>query len=246
MGRPDSEHSSPTVSLPWSALSGLRPEGGLVSRTVSPSEEQRRPTVLIADDHTLVAEGLASLIKAEFEVLATAGNGQELLQAAQSHTPDIALVDVSMPVMSGVEAAQKLLATTPTCKIIFVSMHAKAEFVREAFGAGASGYVLKGSAASELVEAMHEVLRGNVYISRQIAGEVLSLFLHPRSAAPLTDRQRQVLRLISQGRSGKEIAESLHISVKTAQFHRATIMEKLDVHSTAELTRYAFDHGITS
>ena len=124
-------------------------------------------------------------------------------------------------------------------------MHSKPEFVREAFSAGAMGYVLKRSAASELVDAMQEVLKGNAYISPQIAGDVLTAFLHPRSA-PLTDRQKQVLRLVSEGRSAKEIAESLHISVKTAQFHKTAIMEKLGVRTTAELTKYAMDHGITS
>ncbi len=209
------------------------------------SKTQRRPTVLIADDHTLVAEGLASLIEDQFEVLGTAGSGRELLQAAAKRAPDIALIDVSMPDMAGLEAAQKLLAGAPNCKVIFVSMHAKPEFVREAFGVGASGYVLKRSAASQLLDAIQEVLKGNVYISPQIAGDVLTAFLHPQSRA-LTERQRQVLRLISEGRSGKEIAENLKISVKTAQFHRATIMHKLGVHSTAELTKYSMDHGIIS
>jgi DNA-binding NarL/FixJ family response regulator len=172
-------------------------------------------------------------------------NGGELLEAAAKRPPDLALVDVSMPDMTGLEAAQKLLAIAPNCKVIFVSMHSSADFVREAFAAGATGYVLKRSAASELLDAMHEVLKGNAYVSRQIAHDVLSAFLLPRST-PLTDRQRQVLRLISQGRSGKEIAKRLNISVKTAQFHKTTIMEKLGIRSTAELTKYAIDHGIIS
>lgn len=204
-----------------------------------------RLKVLIADDHTLVAQGLASLIEDDFTVMATAENGQDLLKAAEANAPDIALIDVSMPDMTGLEAAQKLLKMIPACKVIFVSMHGKPEFVREAFAVGAMGYVLKRSAASELKDAMEEVLKGNAYISRQIASEVLSAFLRPRSV-PLTDRQRQVLRLISEGLSAKKIAESLNISVKTAQFHKTSIMEKLHVHSTAELTKYAIDHGIIS
>jgi DNA-binding NarL/FixJ family response regulator len=203
------------------------------------------PTVLIADDHTLVAQGLASLVENKYEVIATVSNGHELLAAAARRAPNLALIDFSMPDMAGLEAAEKLLAQIPTCKIIFVSMHSKPEFVREAFSAGAMGYVLKRSAASELVDAMQEVLKGNAYISPQIAGDVLTAFLHPRSA-PLTDRQKQVLRLVSEGRSAKEIAESLHISVKTAQFHKTAIMEKLGGRTTAELTKYAMDHGITS
>jgi len=202
-----------------------------------------KPAVLIADDHALVAQGLASLIANKFNVIGTAENGDQLLRAALQRQPDLALIDISMPDMTGLEAAQKLLAIAPKCKVIFVSMHSKPDFVREAFAAGAKGYVLKRSAASELVEAMDEVLRGNVYISRQITGEVLSTFLNPRSL-PLTDRQRQVLRLISEGRSGKEIADALKVSIKTAQFHRTTIMAKLGIHTTAELTKYAIDYGI--
>ena len=203
------------------------------------------PAVLIADDHTLVAQGLASLIADKYEVLSTVDSGTELLKIAATCSPDLALIDVSMPDMTGLEAASKLLKMIPSCKVIFVSMHSKADFVREAFSAGAMGYVLKRAAAFELLDAMQEVLKGNAYISREIASGVLAAFLHPRSAA-LTDRQRQVLRLVSEGRSAKEIAKSLTISVKTAQFHKTTIMQKLGIHTTAELTKYAIDHGITS
>jgi DNA-binding NarL/FixJ family response regulator len=212
----------------------------------TPSDAQReRPTVLIADDHTLVAQGLSSLIEKEFNVLAIVENGRELLKAASLRAPDLALIDVSMPEMTGLEAARKLLEIAPKCKIIFVSVHATPEFVREAFGIGARGYLLKRSAASELVHAMRTVLKGNSHVSLQIASDVLSTFLQPH-AAPLTDRQRQVLRLVSEGRSAKEIASSLNISVKTAQFHKASIMEKLNLHTTAALTKYAIDHGIIS
>jgi DNA-binding NarL/FixJ family response regulator len=217
----------------------------LRSFVMNPTAAPTRPTVLIADDHTLVAQGLASLIEKEFDVLGIVSNGSELLKAVALGVPDVALIDVSMPEMSGLEAARKLLAIAPTCKVIFVSVHATPEFVREAFGIGARGYLLKRSAASELVHAMRTVLNGNSHVSLQIAGEVLSTFLHPRSA-PLTDRQRQVLRLISEGRSAKEIAVRLDISVKTAQFHKSSIMEKLNLHTTAELTKYAIDHGIIS
>ena len=206
---------------------------------------QKRPRVLIADDHTLVAQGLASLIEDKFTVLATVENGRDLLKAAAELMPEIVLVDVSMPDMTGFEAARKLLVTHPHCKIIVVTMHSQPEFVREAFAAGAKGYVLKRSAASELLDAIQEVLKGNAYISLQIAGDVLSTFLNPRPAL-LTDRQRQVLRLVSEGCTGKEIAEKLTISIKTAQFHKTSIMAKLGVRTTAELTKYAIDHGIIS
>jgi DNA-binding NarL/FixJ family response regulator len=205
--------------------------------------ERVRPTVLIADDHKLVADGLASLVEGTYEVLGTVENGGELLKAALQQQPNLVLIDYSMPDMAGPEVVETLLAELPGIKVIFVTMHSKAEFVREAFSAGAMGYVLKRSAASELADAMREVMSGNAYISPQIAGDVLTTFLNPRST-PLTERQRQVLRLISEGRSGKEIAQSLNISVKTAQFHKTTIMEKLGIHTTAELTKYAIDHGI--
>jgi DNA-binding NarL/FixJ family response regulator len=203
------------------------------------------PAVLIADDHTLVAQGLASIIADKYDVISTAESGTELLKLAATSSPDLALIDISMPDMTGLEAAEKLLQLVPSCRVIFVSMHSKPDFVREAFATGAMGYVLKRAAASELLDAMQEVLKGNAYISREIASGVLAAFLHPRSAT-LTDRQRQVLRLVSEGRSAKEIAKSLSISVKTAQFHKTTIMQKLGIHSTAELTKYAIDHGISS
>jgi DNA-binding NarL/FixJ family response regulator len=213
--------------------------------SLSTSRAKTKPAVLIADDHVLVGQGLASLIADKFDVISTVESGKDLLKIAATSLPDLALLDISMPDMTGLETAQKLLELIPSCKIIFVSMHSRPEFVREAFAAGAMGYVLKRAAASELLDAMQEVLKGNVYISQQIASGMLAAFLRPRSTA-LTDRQRQVLRLISEGRSGKEIAESLSISVKTAQFHRTTIMQKLGVHSTAELTKYAIDHGIVT
>jgi DNA-binding NarL/FixJ family response regulator len=212
---------------------------------VDPETGRERATVLICDDHTLVGQGLSSLIEKEFHVLGILESGAELLKAAALRAPDVALIDVSMPEMTGLEAARRLLAIAPKCKVIFVSMHATPEFVREAFGIGARGYLLKRSAASELVHAIRTVLKGNSHVSMQIASDVLSTFLEPRSA-PLTDRQRQVLRLVSEGRSAKEIASTLNISVKTAQFHKASIMEKLNLHTTAALTKYAIDHGIIS
>jgi len=213
--------------------------------SASTAAQSARPRVLIADDHTLVAQGLAKLVGDDFDVVGTAMNGRELIELARQLSPDIALIDIVMPELTGLEASQKLLEAVPGCKVIFVSMHSKAEFVREAFRAGASGYILKRSAASELVEAMREVMKGNAYLSPFIAKDVLSVLLLPH-APSLTARQREVLRLVADGRSAKEIADYLHISVKTAQFHKTSIMEKLGVHTTAELTRYALEHGIAS
>ena len=204
-----------------------------------------RLKVLIADDHTLVAQGIARLLENDFEVVGTVDNGLDLITAAQQHSPDIALLDVSMPELTGVEAARKLVETVPHCKVICVTMHSNPEFVREAFRAGASGYVLKRSAGSELLEAIRQVLNGNAYVSPLLTKDVLSILLQPRTPA-LTSRQREILRFVAQGLSAKEIANRLNISVKTAHFHKTSIMEKLNLHTTAELTKYALEHGIAS
>ncbi len=205
---------------------------------------KKRPTVAIADDHMLMAEGLAKLVEDDFEVVAKVDSGRELLRIAAQRPPDLALIDVSMPEMTGVETTRELLEMTPACKVILISMHSQAEMVREAFRAGASGYVLKRSAAAELLTAMWEVMNGNAYVSSSIAKEALSSLLAP--APTLTARQREVLRLVAEGHSAKEIAAHLAIAVKTAQFHKTSIMTRLGIHTTAELIKYAIDHGICS
>jgi len=204
-----------------------------------------RLKVLIADDHTLVAEGLAKLLEDSFDVVGTVDNGADLVRAAERYYPDLALIDVSMPELTGVEAARKLVEIVPHCKVICVTMHSNPEFVREAFRAGASGYVLKRSAGAELLEAIRQVLNGNAYVSPLLTKDVLSILLQPRTPA-LTARQREILRFVAQGLSAKEIANRLNISVKTAHFHKTSIMEKLNLHTTAELTKYALEHGIAS
>ncbi len=209
---------------------------------------QPRPTVIIADDHLLMAQGLAKLVEAELEVLAVVGNGRQVLDEAMRQDraggPDLALMDICMPELSGIETTRKLLEVAPNCKVILISMHPQAEFIREAFRAGASGYLLKLSAASELMSAIREVMSGSVYLSSGISREALSSLVTPAPA--LSPRQREVLRLVAEGCSAKAIAERLHITVKTAQFHKTSIMTKLGVHSTAELTKYALEHGIAS
>jgi DNA-binding NarL/FixJ family response regulator len=204
----------------------------------------KRPVVVIADDHMLMAEGLAKLVEGDFDVVAKVESGRELLRVVARRPPDLALIDVSMPEMTGVETARELLEMAPDCKVILISMHSQAEMVREAFRAGASGYVLKRSAAAELLTAMWEVIKGNAYVSSSIAKEALSSLLAP--APRLTSRQREVLRLVAEGRSAKEIASKLGIAVKTAQFHKTSIMTRLGIRTTAELIKYAIDHGICS
>jgi DNA-binding NarL/FixJ family response regulator len=208
------------------------------------TEAKKRPAVAIADDHMLMAEGLAKLVEDDFEVVAKVDSGRKLLRVVAQRPPDLALIDVSMPELNGMETTEELLEMAPNCKVILISMHSQAEMVREAFRAGASGYVLKRSAARELLTAMWEVLKGNAYVSSSIAKEALSSLLVP--APTLTSRQREVLRLVAQGRSAKEIATHLDIAVKTAQFHKSSIMTKLNLHTTAELIKYAFDHALFS
>jgi DNA-binding NarL/FixJ family response regulator len=211
---------------------------------VFPEGSKKRPAVVIADDHMLMAEGLAKLVEGDFNVVAKVDNGRELLRAAAQRPPDLALIDVSMPEMTGMETARKLLEIAPDCKVILVSMHSQAEMVREAFRAGASGYVLKRSAAAELLTAMWEVIKGNAYVSSSISKEALSSLLAP--APRLTARQREVLRLVAEGCSAKEIAVHLGIAVKTAQFHKTSILTRLDIRTTADLIKYALDRGICS
>jgi DNA-binding NarL/FixJ family response regulator len=201
--------------------------------------------IVIADDHPLMAQGLEKILSEDFNVVATVGDGRELLAAAERHHPDLVLADVCMPQLTGVEAARQLRGTEPSCKVILLSVHASAEFVREAFVAGASAYLLKSSASDELWDAIREVMGGRVYVSSSIARDVLASLLTSRAAA-LSPRQREILALVADGCSAKEVAGRLQIAVKTAQFHRNNIMAKLGVHTTAELTRYALSHGIVS
>ncbi len=213
-----------------------------------------RIRVLLADDHTLVLEGLKRLLAADFELVGMVENGRELLEVAGKLRPDVVLLDISMPLLNGIDAARLLNKTRPDIKIIFLTMHAEETYVREAFNVGASGYLLKRSAASELVLAIQEVARGRMYLTPLISADLLRPFQDRsvrskhlprlRSAGGLTVRQRQVLQLVAEGRTNKEIAVIMKISVKTVEFHKSGIMQNLGLRTTAELTRYALRHGI--
>ena len=205
-----------------------------------------RPRVLLADDHSLVAAGLSKLLEQDFDLLGTVSDGRSLVGAAAAMHPDVVLTDISMPILNGLEAARHIRAILPSCKILFLTVHAESEYVREAFRAGGSGYLLKGSAAEELLEAIREVLRNNLYLTPLISRTALDgVFSHDHSVPLLTVRQREVLQLVAEGHSAKEIGSILHISSKTAEFHKATIMKKLNLPSTAQLTRYALVNRIT-
>jgi DNA-binding NarL/FixJ family response regulator len=208
-----------------------------------------RPRLLLADDHRLVLDGLHGLLEREFEVVGTVEDGRALVSAARQLNPDVVLLDVSMPLLNGIDAAHRLRKNCPSCKLIFVTMHDVRAYVRAAFQAGGSGYVLKRSAFRELITAIHEVLHGGTYVSPEID-------IDPRKASEeipkepevpisrLTARQREVLQLVAEGRRNKEIAYLLGLSVKCIEYHRAALAKKLGTHNPAAFTRYAASVGL--
>jgi DNA-binding NarL/FixJ family response regulator len=208
----------------------------------------KRARILLADDHSLVAAGICKLLEAEFDLIGTVGDGRALVATAKSDPPDVILLDISMPILNGLEAARQIRSVLPNVKLIFVTVHSDNAYVMEAFRAGGSGYVLKRSAASELPAAIHEVLDGNLYVTPLIGNSAVEGFRngngHETRPPVLSGRQREVLQLVAEGYSAKEIAKLLSISSKTVEFHKGLIMKKLDLHSTAELTQYALQHGI--
>lgn len=208
----------------------------------------KKPTVILADDHTLVLEGFRRLLETHCELLATVGDGQALLRAVTEHRPDIVLLDISMPVMNGIEAARALQTRFPSTKLVFVTMHADPAYIRAAFQAGASGYILKQSLGDELMQALQTVLRGHTYVTPLIAKDVVDGMLHgdKRPVAELTARQQEVLQLIVDGLSAKEIAGKLNISHRTVEFHKAQLMQQLNLHSTVELIKFALANGLAS
>lgn len=208
-----------------------------------------KPRVLLADDHTLVLEGLARILEPHFEVVGAAENGRDALRMAGDLKPDVALLDISMPMLNGIDAARQLPGEAPDAKIVFITMHEDADYIGEAFRAGGSGYVLKRSAGTELISAIHEVLHGRHYLTPLAEPEALRPFQRRgrefhKLATALTARQREVLQLVAEGRAVKEIAAILEVSAKTVEFHKTALMERLRIHTTAELTRYAIEHGM--
>lgn len=211
----------------------------------------KKMRLLIADDHRLFADGVRKLLEPEFELLESVDDGHSAVEMFQRHHPDLVLLDVGLPLLNGIEAARQIKSHSPLARILFVTMHSDRVYVEEAFSAGASGYVLKQAAAEELVEAVHAVLSGHSYVSPSLvaaAGDVAA----PRTgrsaaqvfSSKLTQRQREVLQLVSEGKSMKQMADILHISVRTVEFHKNGIMRELGLRTTAELTRYALNHGI--
>lgn len=211
----------------------------------------KKTRVLLADDHRIIVEGLRGILEPEFELVGTVEDGRALVDAAQKLNPDVIVADISMPLLNGIEAAKQLKKAHSRAKIIFLTMHLDATYATRALEAGAMGYVLKHSASSELVTAIREVLRGRVYVTPMITKEVMQSFMFGshrtrRVSLELTPRQREVLQLVAEGHSLKEIATILHISTRTVEFHKYRIMEDLDLHTNAALIQYAVKHGITS
>jgi two-component system, NarL family, response regulator NreC len=204
--------------------------------------------VLLADDHVLVREGLRALLakEADIRVVAEAGDGREAIQSARETRPDVAALDLSMPLLNGLEAARQMAAWTQGPRVILLTVHAEDRYVLEAVRAGVRGYVLKKQAAADLVRAIREVSGGGVYLSPGISAAVVEAVRSPRSVPeePLTPRGREVLQLIAEGKTTKEIAVLLGVSVKTADAHRTRLMQKLDIHDIASLTRYAIRQGM--
>ena len=204
--------------------------------------------ILIADDHTLMLEGYRLMLEPEFELVGTVEDGQALLIAAKTLKPDIIVLDISMPLLNGIDAAHQLSKLLPSSKLIFVTMHADADYVTAAFRAGASGYLLKRAAASELLTAIREVVKGHQYVSPLVTRNALDCWMASTPAgkvsSELTARQREILQLVAEGRSRKEIAGILNIAVKTVEFHKATLMRELRLKTTADFTRYAMEHGM--
>jgi DNA-binding NarL/FixJ family response regulator len=212
----------------------------------------KRARILIADDHSIILAGIRTLIEPEWELAGSAADGRALVEAALKLRPDLIIVDIGMPLLNGIDAARQIRAEWPDAKLLFLTMHANPMYLKEAVRVGAHGYVLKTSAAEELRPAIRKVLRGQIYVSAAFGPDVLEILQTPSGREPpstgrsLTDRQRQVLQLVAEGRTNAEIAKILNVSIKTAQFHRGQLMRKLGVHSVAKLTQFAVKEGLVN
>lgn len=204
--------------------------------------------ILLADDHTIVRQGLKLIISshAELQVIGEAANGREVLELAEKLKPDVILMDVAMPELNGIEATRRLHEVSPRTKVLVLSMHKEGVYVREILKAGARGYILKDAIDTELISAIQSVARGDGYISPAVSGTLLSDYRQniTNPLDLLSSREREVLQLIAEGKTNKEVATRLNLSVYTVDSHRGKIMEKLNLHSTGELVRFAVKQGL--
>ncbi len=208
-----------------------------------------RRRVLIGDDHALMLNGISALLARKFDVVGTASNGRELVELAQHLKPDLVVLDVSMPQLNGLAAAKQIHAALPSAVLIFLSMHTNPAYLRQAISAGARGYVLKDGVIEELLEAIEQIDHGAVYVSPGFGNDVIENLWNRSGelsgeAEELTDRQREILQLMAEGRPNKEIAHLAGISIKTVEFHRSRLMTKMGVRSATELVRLAVERGL--
>ena len=210
-----------------------------------------RARVLLADDHRIVAEGLKSLLSTEFDLVGVVEDGRALVAAAKELRPDVIVADITMPRLNGLDALPHLKKEDPSVKVVFLTMHKDVAYARRALESGASGFVLKHSAATELIDAVRAAAKGKTYLTPALAGDVLHAMRQgpERGSDPvamLTPRQREILQLLAEGRSAKEIGAALDISARTVEFHKYQMMEALGLHANAELVHFAIKHGIVA
>jgi len=208
----------------------------------------QRPRIILADDHTLLLDALKNLMEPEFEVVGTFNDGQALVEAARELNPNVVVLDISMPTMNGLNAGQRLKQMMPMVKLVYLTMNHDPDVAGEAFRLGASAFVLKNSAATELLQAIRKVVRGGYYVTplmtKGMEGSVVQYFKQRKAKYPLTLRQKEVLQLLAEGRSMKEVAFVLNVSPRTVAFHKYTMMEHLHIRSNAELIEYALRRSL--
>ena len=209
----------------------------------------KRIRVLLGDDHALILDGIRASLQLQFDIVGQATDGKALVQAAERLRPDLVILDISMPLLNGFESARQIREILPATKLIFLSQHLNPAYLKHALRVGVAGYVLKAGATEELQKAINTVLRGKTYITPSFGEDVIARLWNRsgevnEESEDLTDRQREILQLIVEGRSSKEMADLLHVSIKTIEFHRARIMSKLGVRTVAELTKVALQQGL--
>ena len=208
-----------------------------------------KPRILLADDHRMVAEGLKSLLAEEFELAGIVEDGRAMVKAARELRPDVIVADISMPLLNGIDALAQLKQDDPGVRVVFLTMHRNAAYARRALEAGAAGFVLKHSASAELVLAVRAALQGRTFVTPDLAAELMRTAKqgpqgHPDPVAAMTPRQREILQLLAEGKSAKEIAAVLGLSARTVEDHKYRLMESLGIENSAELIHFAIKHGL--